>query len=85
MQTIIHIVVRIWQQPVFVDLKQTLYGDTRTNIPLPRTEEKILLCLYCAQWYITVCGGLQEPLNLSARSLSSTTRLNLHWRTFQGD
>lgn len=48
MQTIIHIVVRIWQSLVFVDLKKNLYGDARTNIPVPQTETKILLCLYCA-------------------------------------
>lgn len=47
MQTIIHVVVRIWQQPV-VDLKKNLYGDTRTNIPVSQTETKILFCLYCA-------------------------------------
>lgn len=47
MQTIIHVVVRIWQGPLFVDLKKTLYGDTRTNIPVPQTEIEILLCLYC--------------------------------------
>lgn len=48
MQTIIHVVVRIWQHSVFVDLKKTLYGDTRTNIPVPPTETKVFLFLYYA-------------------------------------
>lgn len=48
MQTIIHVVVEIWQRSVFVDLKKTLYGDTRTNIPMPPTETQIFLFLYCA-------------------------------------
>lgn len=46
---VIHVVVRIWQQPLFVDLKKTLYGDIRTNIPVPQTEmKKFFFCLYCA-------------------------------------
>lgn len=37
---VIHVVVRIWQQPPFVDLKRPLYGNTRTNILVPQTEIK---------------------------------------------
>lgn len=48
MQTVIHVAVKIWQRSAFVDLKKTLYGDTRTNIAVPPTETQIFLFLYCA-------------------------------------
>lgn len=74
--------VRIWQQPPFVDFKKPLYGNMRTNIPVAQTEIKNFFSVF------TVPDGIEQFMvvyrNLPASVPDFCTQTELALENFAG-